>query len=72
MKSIKPLKEKIKESVTLEEFPVEEKIRQNSYKKSLIQQDRQVKKFHELVRKNTGIYSTANVIDKNKWVINMF
>ena len=64
MKSIKPLKEK--ESVTLEEFPVEEKIHQNSYKKSLIQQNRQVQKFHELIRKNTVTYRTANVTDKNK------
>ena len=71
--SIEQLKGKILESITPEEFHLVEKIHENLYKESLeLTKKRHKRKFNELINKNKVTQSATNIIDKKKWVINMF
>ena len=70
--SIKQLKGKILESITLDEFHLAENIHENLYKKYFkLTKKRHIQKFNELISKNKGTQSTTNITDKKKWVINM-
>ena len=70
--AIKQLKGKILESIGPKESHLEEKIHQNSYKKSSdLTKKRYIGKFDELVNKNKVIQSATNITDKKKWIINM-
>ena len=70
--SIEQLKGKILESITPEEFHLVEKIYENLYKKSFeLKNKRNIRKFNELISKDKVTQTTANITDKEKWVINM-
>ena len=69
---IEQLKGKILESITPDEFHLVEKIHENSYKKSFeLTKKRHIRKFDELISRNSIRQSATNIADKKKWVINM-
>ena len=70
--SIRQLKGKFLESITLEEFHLVEKIHQHLHKKSFdLTKKRHMRKFDELTSRNKVTQSTTNKTEKKKWVINM-
>ena len=68
--SIEQGKSKILESITSTEFHLEEKIRENSYKKSLeLAKKRHIRKFNELISKDKVTPSATNITDKKNGLL---